>query len=167
MRLLSGKPTPEQSAAANRGVEAALTALTGITDATISNWSCSVHEAFDKWPVDFQVLAIARDIGSSSTAPDGSVGTPYILARGVTVISDIKLTPEVAENPAGASHTVTAKVTSSTPSPGTPVVATTVAFTVISGPNAGDTGTGTVREPPALPIPATARRVRISSPLNS
>jgi hypothetical protein len=117
-------------------------ALTGITDATLSNWSCSVHEAFDKWPVDFQVLAIARNIGSSFTASDGTVGTPYILARGVTVISDIKLIPLEAENPAGTSHTLTATVTTDTPSAGTPVIGTIVTFSVISGPNTGVTGTG-------------------------
>jgi len=116
--------------------------LTGITDATLSNWSCSVHEAFDKWPVDFQVLAIARNIGSSFTATDGTVGTPYILARGVTVISDIKLTPLDDENPVGTSHTVTATVTTDTPSAGTPVVGTTVTFSVIGGPNTGASGTG-------------------------
>jgi hypothetical protein len=50
-------------------------ALAGLTDATLSNWSCSVHEAFDSWPVSFEVLAIAEGIGASYTAPDGTVGT--------------------------------------------------------------------------------------------
>jgi PKD repeat protein len=57
-------------------------ALGGITDEELSNWGCSVHEAFDTYPEDFIELAIARDIGQTYTAPDGSVGTPYILARG-------------------------------------------------------------------------------------
>lgn len=127
----------------NAHIVATHPSLTGITDATLSNWSCSVHEAFDKWPLDFQVLAIARNIGSAYTAPDGTVGTPYILARGVTVLSNIKLTPETAENPVGTSHTVTATVTQDTPVFGTPVVGKLVTFTVISGPNTGATGTGT------------------------
>lgn len=126
----------------NAHIVATHPALTGITDATLSGWSCSVHEGFDKWPVDFQVLAIARDIGSSFTASDGSVGTPYILARGVTVISDIKLTPLTAENTVGVSHTLTATTTTDSPSAGTPVVGATVTFSIISGPNAGTTGTG-------------------------
>ena len=63
--------------------------LDGLSDATLSNWFCSVHEAFDAWPLDFEVLAIARGAGTAYTAPDGSVGAPYILARGVSVISDI------------------------------------------------------------------------------
>lgn len=118
-------------------------ALTGMTDATISNWSCSVHEAFDKWPTaTFEVLAIARNIGSSYTAPDGSVGTPYVLARGRTlsILSDIKLTPATAQNLFGQQHTLTATVTTNTPTAGTPVVGTTVHFAVISGPNSGKTG---------------------------
>jgi hypothetical protein len=117
-------------------------ALAGLTDATLSNWSCSVHEAFDSWPVSFEVLAIAEGIGSSFTAPDGSVGTPYILARGVDVISDIDLAPAEATNPIGTSHTLTATVTTDDPAPGTPVVGTTVTFSVIAGPHTGTTGTG-------------------------
>lgn len=117
-------------------------ALAGLTDATLSNWSCSVHEGFDTWPVSFEVLAIARGIGSSFTAPDGSVGTPYILARGVEVISDIDLAPADATNNIGTSHTLTATVTTDDPAPGTPVVGTTVTFSVVAGPHTGVTGTG-------------------------
>jgi hypothetical protein len=116
-------------------------ALAGLTDATLSNWSCSVHEAFDSWPVSFEVLAIAEGASAAFTAPDGTVGTPYILARGVTVISDIKLAPESAENPVGSDHTVTATVTTDDPAPGTPVVGTTVTFEVVAGPHTGATGT--------------------------
>ena len=109
-------------------------ALTGITDATLSNWSCSVHEAFDSWPVaDFQVLAIARNFSSAFTASDGTVGTPYILARGVSVISDISLAPESATACIGASHTLTATVHEG----GTPTPGKAVSFSVIAGPNAG------------------------------
>ena len=114
----------------------------GVTDAVLSNWSCSVHEAFDNWPITFEVLAIARGIGAAFTAPDGTVGTPYILARGVTVISDILLSPDGAINNIGDTHTLTAVVTSDDPVPGTPIVGTTVTFTVIAGPNTGVTGTG-------------------------
>lgn len=113
----------------------------GVTDATLSNWSCSVHEAFDNWPVHFEVLAIAENIGSAFTAPDGSVGTPYILARGVEVISDIDLSPESATNPVGTSHELTAVVTTDDPAPDTPVVGTEVSFSVIDGPHAGTSGT--------------------------
>lgn len=57
-------------------------ALDGLTDADLSNWSCSVHEQFDSWPADFLVLAIAERADGTFVAPDGSVGFPYILARG-------------------------------------------------------------------------------------
>jgi cysteine-rich repeat protein len=63
-------------------------ALTNSTDATLSNWSCSVHEAFDSIPSSFLPLAIAENVCNPATDPacktfaDASVGLPYILARG-------------------------------------------------------------------------------------
>ena len=125
-------------------------ALVGLTDASLSNWSCSVHEAFLSFPASFLPLAIAKDpvggppLPGSRAFPDGSSGVPYILARGegLVLITNIMLTPATADNPVGTIHTVTATVTKNTPVAGTPVVGTTVTFTVISGPNAGKTGTG-------------------------
>jgi protocatechuate 3,4-dioxygenase beta subunit len=121
----------------NAHITATHAALAGMTDSTLSNWSCSVHEGFDSWPIAFEVLAIARDVGSAYRAPDGSVGTPFILARGVTVISDITLTPESDTNPVGTPHTVTAHVAED----GTPRGGVAVTFKVIAGPNAGATAT--------------------------
>jgi hypothetical protein len=101
-----------------------------LTDAALSNWSCSTHEIFETWRLDFVVLAIAV-AGSTYTAPDGTAGTPYILARGdVKVLSDIALTPESAVNEIGSSHTLTATLTPAVPG-------VTVTFKVISGPNVG------------------------------
>jgi cysteine-rich repeat protein len=59
-------------------------ALTGTTDASMSGWGCSVHEAFVQFPDDFLPLAIARNVGGPGvqTFGDGSSGVPYILARG-------------------------------------------------------------------------------------
>jgi hypothetical protein len=113
-------------------------ALAGLTDEALSHWTCSAHEAFEEWPADFEVLAINKNIGSNYTASDGTVGGPYILSRGATVISNISLTPVAAKNPLGAPHTLTATVTEN----GSPVAGKTVTFTVIAGPNAGLTGTG-------------------------
>ncbi len=123
-------------------------ALTGITDASLSNWSCSVHEAFDGFPASFLPLAIAENppggppFPGSQSFPDGTSGVPYILARGdgLVLISAITLTPGTADNPAGTDHTVTATVVN-LPLPGTPVVGTTVTFLVTTGPNAGATDT--------------------------
>jgi hypothetical protein len=109
-----------------------------LTDALLSNWNCSVHEAFDSWPLSFEVMAIATT-GTVYTATDGTVGTPYILARGVTVISDIDLDPDTAINPIGTMHTVTATVEED----GTPVVGVMVHFEVIAGPNTGVMGSDT------------------------
>ncbi|MFI5397127.1 MAG: proprotein convertase P-domain-containing protein [Candidatus Binatia bacterium] len=113
-------------------------ALAGLTDVDISNWSCSVHEAFDKWPANFLVLAIARNFGSSFTAPDGTVGTPYILARGEQLISvGLSLTPGSASNPVGTTHTVTAQLRDAT---GAPVPGSLIGFKITAGPNLGATG---------------------------
>jgi len=63
-------------------------ALEGLTDADLSNWGCSVHEAFDSFPPAFIPLAIARgESGAGSMEfADGSFGIPYILARGVSPV---------------------------------------------------------------------------------
>ena len=60
-------------------------ALAGSTDATLSNWSCSVHEFFNSFPsASFLPLAIAKNaVGPGNlTFADGTNGIPYILASG-------------------------------------------------------------------------------------
>ncbi len=64
---------------------------------------------------------------------------PSSLPCGFTVVG-ITLTPITATNNIGTSHTVTAKVTDVL---GSPIPGVLVTFNVISGPNAGATGTGT------------------------
>jgi len=68
-------------------IVAAHPALSGLTDALLSNWGNSVHESFGamagSWPSDFEVLALAVSPSGNFTAPDGTVGFPYILARGI------------------------------------------------------------------------------------
>ncbi len=68
-------------------------ALSGLSDGILSNWSCSVHEAFDTYPAaNFTPLVIARDPAYGSRLPgskdfaDGSHGVPYILARGAVPV---------------------------------------------------------------------------------
>jgi hypothetical protein len=115
-------------------------ALAGSTDATLSNWSCSVHEAFQTWQSTglnpFLVLAIAQDLGAAYTAPDGTVGTPFILARGAGLVvdSDITLAPALTLcRPVNSPIKMTATVVEN----GAPVVGTVVTFTVIAGPSIG------------------------------
>lgn len=65
-------------------------AMASLDDASLSDWSCSVHEAFASYPSvgtnGFQALAIAQDIlgVGSQTFGDKSVGLPYIISRGAT-----------------------------------------------------------------------------------
>jgi uncharacterized repeat protein (TIGR01451 family) len=115
-------------------------AIAGLTDEYLSNWGCSVHSAFDKWPDNFLVLAIALH-GTAYTAPDGSVGTPYILARGegLSVISDITATTAPGASAPGTTRTVSASVIEDN----VPQVGKTVTFRVLTGPHAGTQGTGT------------------------
>jgi hypothetical protein len=56
-------------------------AMADLTDASLSNWDCSIHELFSAWPSSFMPVAIAEGLGTGYTAPDGSVGTPYLFAR--------------------------------------------------------------------------------------
>lgn len=114
-------------------------ALAGLTDAQLSNWSCSVHEAFDTWPADYTVLAIARNFGASFTASDGTIGTPYILASGLGLHSyPLSLAPVGQNVNVGASATVTASLLDTTT--GNPAPGVAVSFRVQAGPNAGTTG---------------------------
>jgi uncharacterized repeat protein (TIGR01451 family) len=56
--------------------------VSGLSEADLSNWSCSAHGGFDAWPSSFKVVAMVRDIPSGYVAPDGTTGTPYILTSG-------------------------------------------------------------------------------------
>lgn len=69
----------------NSHIVAVHPALAGSTDATLSNWGCSVHEIFTSFPsATFLPLAIARNVTGAGqlTFADGSTGVPYILASG-------------------------------------------------------------------------------------
>ena len=129
----------------NAHIVATHPALLGLTDASLSNWSCSVHEAFRSWPASgpnsFTPLAIARNApGGTYTAPDGSVGLPYILARGEGLSAgNIALAPATSTGDVGTLHTVTATVAAD----GSPLVGKTIGFEVVTGPHAGAAGTGT------------------------
>jgi RHS repeat-associated protein len=117
-------------------------ALIGLTDAQLSNWGCSVHEAFDTWPGDYTVLAIARNFGSAYTASDGTIGLPYILASGQGLHSyPLSLAPTSQSAPAGTSATVTATLLDTTT--GQPAAGVAISFRVQAGPNAGTAGSCT------------------------
>ena len=71
-------------------IVAASPAMGTLGDADLSNWSCSVHEAFVSYPTEgvngFSALAIARNaiLLGTQTFGDGSMGIPYIISRGAT-----------------------------------------------------------------------------------
>lgn len=111
-------------------------ALEGLTDSQLSNWGCSVHEAFDTWPGDFTVLAIAKDFGAAYTASDGSIGTPYILARGSGLRSfPLSVDPMSQTRTVNTTATVTAQLLDA--STGAPVPGIKLSARVSSGPNLG------------------------------
>jgi hypothetical protein len=86
--------------------------LAGLNDVVLSHWGCSSHEVFDSWPSTYLVLAIEEDVpGGTYTAADGSVGGPYILARGdglVQLTDRLSLKPWTASNPTNCTHMVCA-----------------------------------------------------------
>jgi hypothetical protein len=115
-------------------------ALVGLTDTILSNWGCSVHEGFSSWPTDFTPIAIARNVVNSYTAPDGSTGIPYMLARGDGLAAgNISLSPISPISFTSTSRTLTALVSSG----GVPQNGRTVSFEVVTGPNTGVTGSAT------------------------
>jgi lysophospholipase L1-like esterase len=115
-------------------------ALAGLTDADLSDWTCSVHESFNTWPADYTVLAMARNFGSSYTASDGTVGEPYILASGAGLHSfPLSLSPVSQNVSVGSTANVTAQLLDSSTSG--PVPGQEISFRVESGPDAGVAGT--------------------------
>lgn len=79
-------------------------ALAGLTDTSLANWGCSVHEVFNSFPTGtFVPLAIARGItgAGSMSFGDGSSGVPYILASGAGVVTvgtpQVQVVPTLSE----------------------------------------------------------------------
>jgi len=88
---------------------------TGLTDSNLSNWNCSVHEAFDKFGADYTPLALApngsgfpsdfcaNDVDTKALA----CGSPYILVSGVGVSSAGPSGSEQGGSPNGSEHQTT------------------------------------------------------------
>lgn len=69
-------------------------AIAGLTDTLLSNWGCSVHELFLKFPEgpgEFVPLAIAQDFKDTAFGirnfSDGTSGLPYIISRGAPPVN--------------------------------------------------------------------------------
>ena len=111
--------------------------LANVNDGNLGPWGCSVHEIFSQWDeLQYDVFAIGLGLLGNYTAPDGTVGSPYILTRGAAVISAIQLGPQIDTNVIGDPHTLTATVTLG----GAPVVGVPVTFNGIGGPCTGVIG---------------------------
>jgi len=71
-------------------IEASSPAINTLTDTYLSNWGCSVHEAFSSFPtaglLGFETIAIADFVVAPGTLSyaDGHNGLPYIITRGAT-----------------------------------------------------------------------------------
>ena len=65
-------------------IVATSSALTGLTNTDVSNWSCSAHNFFNSFPTNFIPLVIAEGVpGGAFTTTDGAhTGGVYVLARG-------------------------------------------------------------------------------------
>ena len=61
----------------------------GLTDAHLSGWGCSVHQAITSWPSGFTPIAVTTDFSSTAydvEFSDGSAGVPFILVSGEAVV---------------------------------------------------------------------------------
>ena len=114
-------------------------AIVGLTDADLQNWQCSVHEAFDKFPGSFTVLAIDTSHASTFTASDGTTGSPYILATGDIQSFPLSLRPLSGTVAAGGSYSVTAQLLDVHTR--APVSGQVIGFGVTAGPDTGAHGT--------------------------
>lgn len=122
---------------------------TKLEDSDIEGWGCSDHVAFPKFPIEWDALAVAK-ISEDPTAEEPTCGTDpdtaekvcgeaYVLVAGEGIVAEaqnLKLEPLAGSNPAGGTHTVTAKVTKD----GVPIAGTEVHF-LVTETNAGVTGT--------------------------
>jgi hypothetical protein len=121
---------------------------TGLTDAGLSDWECSVHEAFDKFPSDYTPLVLApvsSKFPQSYCADDVETkalvcGAPYIMVSGsgVVVKSEISLAPATQTVALGS----TAKLVATVKTVKGPVSGGNVVFSVDGGPDVGKTFTG-------------------------
>jgi hypothetical protein len=140
--------TPLNACATGVNIVAQTGPTAGLTDADLSNWQCSVHEAFQKFPPDYTPLALAptsSGFPSSYCADDVGTaklvcGSPYIMVsgKGVVVKSQITLTPVTQTLAAGHSAKLVAHVVKGSK----PLSGGSVMFDVNSGPDAGKMFTG-------------------------
>jgi hypothetical protein len=117
-------------------------ALGDLEDADLIDWGCSTHEGFTSWPDLYIPLAIqVTDVDPVFTAPDGTMGNPYILAtgEGLEPTRAVNLSPESQTDDIGGSCDLTATVRFA----GELVEGAEVFFSVTDGPHEGEEGSAT------------------------
>ena len=128
---------------------------TKLTDGNIQGWECSDHVSFPHYPADWNALAVATDTPTTPTCgidPESKAevcGQAYVLVAGAGIVAaapNLTLEPATGSNEAGGTHTVTATVIKDEK----PVPGTVVNF-LITGQNAGVTGTCTLSSGEADP----------------
>jgi hypothetical protein len=154
-------PNPECGGAVQQIAEAEAfsTGPTKLEDTDIQGWSCSDHITFPAFPTEWHALAVATDNAEKPTCgidphtEELVCGQAYVLlaGRGIVAKSELVLTPESHEGPAGGEHTVIAKLTQKKTEP---VSGTVVSF-AITEQNAGVTGTCTTTAGASDPTCAT------------
>lgn len=145
---VQGWNSPSGSACATAvNIVASTGPTSGLTDGNLSNWNCSVHEAFTSFPSDYTPMAIApstsgfpsvycaKDVTTNSQA----CGSPYMLLSGggVSVSSNISLTPDTQTHPTSTiTSTNSATLTATVMNGSTPVSGQSVTFNINTGPDA-------------------------------
>jgi hypothetical protein len=120
--------------------------LAGLTPGDLAGWGCSAHSTYPTYPTDWQAVALATDArGTSSTcgtdlsAGITACGEAFVLVAGQGLelsAPGLTLSPATGADTVGALHTVTATVTR-----GPNLVAGQKVDFVVTGANAGVTGT--------------------------
>jgi hypothetical protein len=140
---------PKQACATNVNIVAATGPTNGLTDLELSDWNCSVQEAFTSFPTGYTPLAVAPSSSgfSSEYCADDvqttkqACGAPYILVSGggVSVSSDISLSPASQDATTSPDTPGSATVTATVTDGGSPDSGQSVKFIVNSGPDTGQT----------------------------
>lgn len=98
------------------------TSFSSLTDASLSNWDCSVSEVFETFPSPFSVFAAARLIVYSHSAKlraravsyASYLDIPYILTRGSVAVASSQQTNVSVSIVAAFNSTPTSSISSST-----------------------------------------------------
>ena len=138
-RAVSAPGRPGVTRPAGPGAQPAGDWYADYQDWLVSNQSSPATTAGGNWGTLFFSCCAS---GSSLTAAIAELilSPVALIAPDPGLFSSVGLSPAAAVNPVGTNHTVTAFTQAAS---GAPVPGVTIVFKVLTGPNAGKTGTGT------------------------